>query len=144
MEDQVYDGQTQCTGQAMVSCAAVRTELKMVSIFTEDINNTSDTISLSPSEIQLSFKTFSLLTATNSNNYPISEIYDESLLIKDFDNKKIKIPTNSLNNGYNNSNSSSFEIYCITQQHVTTNFSTIIDYKLHLLHKLLALSCNIY
>src|SRR5260364_424085 len=79
-EDQAYDGQIQCTEQAMVSCAAVRTELKTASISTEDINNTSDTISSSPSEVQLSSNTFLLLTATNSTNYPISEIYNKSLL----------------------------------------------------------------
>src|SRR5260364_288922 len=73
MKDQVDDGQTQCTGQAMVPLAAMRTELKIVSISIEDNCNTSDIISLSPSEVQLSFN-------TNSNNYLISETYDESLL----------------------------------------------------------------
>ena len=95
----------------MVSCTAMKTELKMASVPTKDINNTSDTISSSPSEVQLSSKTFSLLTATNSNNYLISEIYDESLLIRDFDNEKIEISTNSLNDSYNNPNLSSLEIY---------------------------------
>src|SRR5260363_264723 len=107
MEDQDYDGQTQRTGQAMVPFAAVRTELKMASVSIEDNCNTSDTISSSPSEVQLSFNTLLLSTNTNSNNYLIPETYDESLLIKDFDNKKIEMPTNSLNNGYNNPNLSS-------------------------------------
>ena len=108
----LYDGQTQCTEQAIVSCAAVRTELKMASIPTEDINNTSNTISSSPSKVQLSSKTFSLLTATNSNNYQISEIYNESLLEKDFNNEEIELPTNSLNDkSYISPNSNSLELY---------------------------------
>src|SRR5260364_378410 len=111
-EDQAYDGQTQHTEQAMVSCAAVRTELKMARVSTEDINNTLDTISSSPSKVQLSSNTSSLLTATNSNSYPISEIYNESLLEKDFNNEEIELPTNSLNDrSYISPNPSSLELY---------------------------------
>src|SRR5260364_281319 len=80
----------------MVSCTAIRTELKTVSISIKDNCNTSDIIFSSPSEVQLSFNISSLLTNTNFNNYSILETYDKSILIKDFSNKKIEISTNSL------------------------------------------------
>jgi len=50
-EDQDNDGQTQRTGQTMVSCAAVRTEHKTASASTEH-KHTSDTNSSHPSEVQ--------------------------------------------------------------------------------------------
>src|SRR5260364_292379 len=54
-EDQVYDGQTQCTGQAMVSCAAVRTELETASASTEINPSTSNTILLCHAEVPLQY-----------------------------------------------------------------------------------------
>ena len=111
-EDQDYDGQTQRTGQAMVPCAAVRTELKTASVSTEDNHNTSDIISSSHSEVQYSFNTSLPSTNTNSNNYLISETYDELLLVKDFSDEEIEIPTNSLNDrNYNYSDLNSPELY---------------------------------
>ena len=50
-KDQDNDGQTQRTGQTMVSCAAVRTEHKTASASTEH-KHTSDTNSSHPSEVQ--------------------------------------------------------------------------------------------
>src|SRR6185437_5238876 len=92
--------------QTIVSCATMRTKLKMASTFTENINKTSDTISLSPFEVQLFSNT------TNSNNYLISKNNNKSLLEKDFNNKEIELSTNSLNNkSYISSNLSSPEIY---------------------------------
>ena len=63
------------------------TELEMVSASTENFNNTSDTISLSLSEVQLSFNTFSLLTAA----YP-----DNELLPDDNKNTNTELYTNPL------------------------------------------------
>jgi len=59
----------------------------MVSASTENFNNTSDTISLSSSEVQLSSNTFSLLTAT----YP-----DDELLPDDNENTNTELYTNPL------------------------------------------------
>ena len=71
----------------MVSCTAVRTKLEMASTSIEDFNNTSDTISSSPSEVQLSSTTFSLLTAI----YP-----DDKLLPDDNENTNTELYTNPL------------------------------------------------
>ena len=111
MEELINNGQTQCTEQTLASCTTVRTEY-MASTFTENNYSTSDTISLSPSEVQLSFNTSLSLTITSSNNYPISEIYDESLLEKDFSAKEIELFTNSLSEkNYINPNANLLEIY---------------------------------
>ncbi|RIB18307.1 hypothetical protein C2G38_2184900 [Gigaspora rosea] len=102
---------TQRTEQTLASCTTVRTEYT-VSASTEDNYSTSDTISSSPSEVQLSFNTSLSPTATSSNNYPISEIYDESLLEKNFSDEEIELPTNSLSErNYINPNLNLLEIY---------------------------------
>ena len=54
-EDQVYDGQTQCTGQTMVSCAAVRTKLETASASTEINPSTSNTISSCHAEVPFQY-----------------------------------------------------------------------------------------
>ena len=111
VEELINDGQTQRTEQTLASCTTVRTEYT-ASASTEDNYSTSDTISSSPSEVQLSFNTSLSLTATSSNNYPIPEIYDESLLEKDFSDEEIELPTNSLSErNYINPNLNLLEIY---------------------------------
>src|SRR6185437_6762250 len=91
VEELINDSQTQRTEQTLASCTTLRTEYT-ASSSTEDNYSTSDTISSSPSEVQLSFNTSLSLTATSSNNYPIPEIYDESLLEKDFSDEEIELP----------------------------------------------------
>ncbi|RIB01274.1 hypothetical protein C2G38_2231364 [Gigaspora rosea] len=111
VEELINNGQTQRTEQTLASCTTVRTEYT-ASASTEDNYSTSDTISSSPSEVQLSFNTSLSLTATSSNNYPIPEIYDESLLEKDFSDEEIELPTNSLSErNYINPNLNLLEIY---------------------------------
>ena len=59
VKDQDYDGQTQRTGQAMVSSTAVQAELKMVSDSVEDITNTIFILNAStPTEIDKCYKKF--------------------------------------------------------------------------------------
>ncbi|CAG8725262.1 96_t:CDS:1, partial [Racocetra persica] len=95
IEELINDCQTQHTEQTLAFCTTVRTEYT-ASAFTENNYSTSNTISSSPSEVQLFFNTSLSLTATSSINYPISEIYDESLLEKDFSDEEIELLTNSL------------------------------------------------
>src|SRR6185436_3068786 len=59
VKDQEYDGQTQCTGQAMVSSTAVQAELKMVNNSVEDITNTISIFNAStPKEIDKCYNKF--------------------------------------------------------------------------------------
>src|ERR1043165_2635142 len=59
VKDQDYDGQTQRTGQAMVSSTAVQAELKTVSDSVEDITNTIPTSNTStPLGIDNCYKKF--------------------------------------------------------------------------------------
>src|SRR5260363_22315 len=67
-EDQVYDGQIQCTGQAMVSCSAVKTELKTASASTEINPSTSDTISSCHTEVPLQYQTHLSLPIQQDNS----------------------------------------------------------------------------
>src|ERR1700752_5504148 len=59
VEDQVNDGQTQCTGQAMIPCTTVRTEYT-ASASIEGKLNISDSISSKPSEMQTHNNIFTL------------------------------------------------------------------------------------
>ncbi|RIB26517.1 hypothetical protein C2G38_2163161 [Gigaspora rosea] len=111
MEELINDRQTQRTKQTLASCTTMGTGYT-ASAFTEDNYSTSDTISSSFSEVQLSFNTSLSLTATSSNNYPISEIYDEFLLEKDFSDEEIELSTNSLSErNYINPNPNLLEMY---------------------------------
>src|SRR5260364_292504 len=94
-EDQVYDSQTQCTGQAMVSCAAVKTELETASTSTEINSSTSDTISSCHTEVPLQYHThLSLPIQQNSSIYTVEqEIYNEYELLPDESDNKLNIST---------------------------------------------------
>src|SRR5260363_429916 len=94
-EDQVYDGQTQRTGQAMVFCAAVKTELEMASASTEINPSTSDTISSCHTEVPLQYHThLSLPIQQYSSIYTVEqEIYNEYELLPDESDNNLNIST---------------------------------------------------
>src|SRR5260363_369580 len=95
IEDQVYDGQTQCTGQAMVSCAAVKTELETASASTEINPSTSETISLCHTEVPLQYHThLSLPIQQYSSIYTVEQdIYNEYELLPDESDNNFNIST---------------------------------------------------
>src|SRR5260363_344614 len=73
-KNQVYDSQTQCTGQAMVSCAAVKIELEMTSAPTKINPSTSDTISSCYTKVPLQYYShLSLPIQQNSSIYTIEQ-----------------------------------------------------------------------
>src|SRR5260364_14914 len=95
MEDQVYDGQIQCTGQAMVFCAAVKTELETASASTKINPSTSDTISSCHTEVPLQYHTHLSLPIQQDNSiYTVEqEIYNEYKLLPDESDNNLNIST---------------------------------------------------
>src|SRR5260363_403164 len=115
-EDQVYDGQIQCTGQAIVSCAAVKTELETASASTEINSSTSDIISSCHTKVLLQYHThLSLPIQQDSSIYTIEqEIYNKyKLLPNEFDNNLniSTIHTNTIEETNTDFYPNSLEIY---------------------------------
>src|SRR5260364_243330 len=98
-ENQVYNDQIQRTGQAMVSCTAVRTELETVSASTEINPSTSNTISSCHAKVPLQYHiNLSLPIQQHSFTQSIEqETYNEYELLSDSSDNNSNISTTYTN-----------------------------------------------
>src|SRR5260364_101556 len=98
-ENQVYNDQIQRTGQAMVSCTAVRTELETVSASTEINPSTSNTISSCHAEVPLQYhiNLSSPIQQHSSTQSIEQETYNKYELLSDSSDNNSNISTTYIN-----------------------------------------------